>query len=66
MLLPAVGSGLSCAPIFTVGIGGVPDRDQGSASGILDSPQEPGPAVGVTVLGAVATAAAPASSPQPP
>ena len=57
MLLLAVGSGLSYAPIFVAGTAGVPDRDQGLASGFLTCAQELGSAVGVTVLGAVATAA---------
>lgn len=60
MLLLAAGSGLSYAPIFVAGTGGVPDRDQGLASGLLNSAQELGTAVGVTVLGAIATAATPA------
>ncbi|GLW66279.1 MFS transporter [Actinomadura rubrobrunea] len=57
LLLLAVGSGLSYAPIFVAGTGGVPDRDQGLASGFLNSAQELGAAVGVAVLGAIATAA---------
>ncbi|HLU55695.1 MAG TPA: MFS transporter [Pseudonocardia sp.] len=57
LLLLAVGSGLSYAPIFIAGTTGVADRDQGLASGLLNSAQELGGAVGITVLGAVATAA---------
>lgn len=57
LLLLAVGSGLSYAPIFIAGTTGVTDRDQGLASGFLNSAQELGAAVGVTVLGAIATAA---------
>jgi Arabinose efflux permease len=57
LLLMAAGSGLSYAPIFVAGTSGVPDRDQGLASGVLNSAQELGTAVGVTVLGAIATAA---------
>jgi EmrB/QacA subfamily drug resistance transporter len=57
LLLLAVGSGLSYAPIFIAGTTGVPDRDQGLASGFLNSAQELGAAFGVTVLGAIATAA---------
>ena len=48
----AVGSGGAIA-----GTSGVPDRDQGLASGVLNSAQELGTAVCVTVLGAIATAA---------
>jgi hypothetical protein len=58
LLLLAIGSGLSYAPIFIAGTTGVPDGDQGLASGLLNSAQELGAAVGVTVLGAIATAAA--------
>lgn len=57
LLLLAVGSGLSYAPIFIAGTTGVADRDQGLASGFLNSAQELGAAIGVTVLGAIATAA---------
>jgi MFS family permease len=57
LLLLAVGSGFSYAPIFIAGTTGVPDRDQGLASGFLNSAQELGAAIGVTVLGAIATAA---------
>lgn len=57
LLLLATGSGLSYAPIFIVGTTGVPDRDQGLASGFLNSAQELGAALGITILGAVATAA---------
>lgn len=56
LTLIAVGSGLAYAPTFIVGTTGVPDRLQGLASGFLNSSQELGAAVGVTVLGAVAAA----------
>jgi EmrB/QacA subfamily drug resistance transporter len=57
LLLLAVGSGLSYAPIFIAGTTGVANRDQGLASGFLNSAQELGAAIGVTILGAIATAA---------
>jgi hypothetical protein len=57
LLLLAVGSGLSYAPIFIAGTTGVADRDQGLASGFLNSAQELGAAIGVTILGGIATAA---------
>lgn len=57
LLLLAVGAGLSYAPTFIAGTTGVPDQYQGLASGFLNSAQELGAAVGVTILGAIATAA---------
>lgn len=56
MLLLAVGSGLSYAPIFIAGTTGIRDEDQGLISGLLNSAQELGAAVGIVVLGAIATA----------
>lgn len=52
----AVGSGLSYAPTFIAGTTDVPDRLQGLASGFLNSAQELGAALGITVLGAAAAA----------
>lgn len=63
LLLLAAGSGVSYAPIFIAGTTGVADRDQGLASGFLNSAQDLGAALGVTVLGAVATAATPGDGP---
>lgn len=57
LLLLAAGAGMSYAPTFIAGTSGVPDQYQGLASGLLNSAQELGAAVGITVLGAVATAA---------
>lgn len=57
LLLIAIGSGLAYAPTFIAGTTGVPDRLQGLASGFLNSSQELGAAIGVTILGAVATIA---------
>lgn len=58
LVLLAIGSGIAYAPTFIVGTAGVPDDLQGLASGLLNSAQELGAAIGVTVLGAVATAVA--------
>ncbi|MFC7741118.1 MFS transporter [Nocardiopsis composta] len=57
LLLIAVGAALSYAPILIVGTTGVSERDQGLASGLLNSAQELGAAIGITVIGAIATAA---------
>ena len=57
LLLLAVGSGLSYAPLFITGTSGVTDTDQGLASGLLNSAQELGAAIGVTLLGAIAATA---------
>ncbi len=57
LLLLAAGSGLSYAPLFITGTTGVTDADQGLASGLLNSAQELGAAIGVTILGAIAAAA---------
>ena len=57
LLLLAAGSGLSYAPLFITGTTGVADADQGLASGLLNSAQELGAALGVTLLGGIAAAA---------
>ncbi len=57
LLLLAAGSGLAYAPTFVAGTTGVADRDQGLASGLLNSAQELGTAVGVACLGALAATA---------
>lgn len=57
LLIIASGAGLAYAPTFIVGTSGVPDRLQGLASGLLNSAQELGAAIGVTLLGAVAVVA---------
>jgi MFS family permease len=56
LILIAIGSALSYAPTFVAGTAGVADRDQGLASGFLNSSQELGAAVGLAVLGSVAAA----------
>jgi hypothetical protein len=62
LALIAVGSGLSYAPTFVAGTTGVPVRLHGLASGFLNSAQERGADVGITVLGAVAAASTIGSS----
>lgn len=57
LLVVATGAGLAYAPTFIVGTSGVPERLQGLASGLLNSAQELGAAVGMTFLGAVAAIA---------
>jgi EmrB/QacA subfamily drug resistance transporter len=57
MLLLAIGSALSYAPTFIAGTTGVSDQHHGLASGFLSSAQELGAAIGITVLGAITTAA---------
>jgi EmrB/QacA subfamily drug resistance transporter len=57
LIVLAVGSGLAYAPTFAAGTTGVADNDQGLVSGLLNSGQQLGTAVGVAVLGALAAAA---------
>jgi len=57
LLLIATGSGLAYAPTFIAGTSGVPDRLHGLESGFLNSSQELDAAVGISILGAVATIA---------
>ncbi|MGI5122702.1 MFS transporter [Marinactinospora thermotolerans] len=64
LLLIAVGAALSYAPILIAGTTGVPERDQGLASGLLNSAQELGAAIGITVIGAIATAATFGATPE--
>jgi MFS family permease len=64
LLLLAVGSGLSYAPIFVAGTTGVPDDRQGVASGLLNSAQELGTAAGLAMLGPLAATISAGSDPQ--
>jgi sugar phosphate permease len=57
LAIVALGSGLSYAPAFIAGTTEVPEREQGLASGLLNTSQELGAAIGLVVLGAVAAAA---------
>ncbi|MFC0534162.1 MFS transporter [Phytohabitans kaempferiae] len=54
MLLLAFGSGLAYAPTYIAASTGVAARDQGAASGLINSAQEVGAAVGLAVLALVA------------
>jgi EmrB/QacA subfamily drug resistance transporter len=56
MVLLALGSGLAYPPTFVAGTSGVSDDDQGLASGLLNSAQELGGALGLAILGSVAAA----------
>lgn len=58
LALIALGSGLSYAPAFVAGASGVAESDQGLASGLLNTSQELGAAIGLAILGAIATTAA--------
>jgi EmrB/QacA subfamily drug resistance transporter len=55
LALVGLGSGLSYAPTFVAGTTGVADADQGLASGLLSTSQELGAAIGLALLGALAT-----------
>lgn len=55
LLLMGIGAGLAYAPTFIAGTAEIPDQIQGFASGFLNAGQEVGAAVGVTVLGAIAS-----------
>jgi MFS family permease len=52
------GSGCAYPPTFVAGTSGVADDDQGLASGLLNSAQELGGALGLAVLGSVAAGVA--------
>ena len=56
LVLLALGSAISYAPTFIAGTSGIEERQQGLASGLLNSAQELGAAIGVTTLGSVAVA----------
>jgi EmrB/QacA subfamily drug resistance transporter len=55
MVLLALGSGLAFAPTYIAASSGVAAEDQGAASGLINSAQEIGAAVGLAVLALVAT-----------
>jgi MFS family permease len=52
----ALGNGLSFAPILATATSGVPEADQGLASGLVSTAQELGSALGLAVLASVAAA----------
>jgi len=61
MLLIGVGQGLAFAPMTTFGIAGTSPADAGAASGVLNTFHQLGTSVGLGILVAVATIAAPAT-----
>jgi EmrB/QacA subfamily drug resistance transporter len=58
MVMLALGSGLAYAPTFIAASSGVATEDHGAASGLINSAQEIGAAVGLALLALVATRAA--------
>jgi MFS family permease len=54
LLLIAAGSALSYVPTFIAATAEVPSEEQGAASGLINTSQEIGPAVGLAALAAVA------------
>ncbi len=57
LVVVAMGSGLSFAPAFIAGTSGVAADEQGLASGLLNTSQELGTAIGLALLGAAAAGA---------
>lgn len=57
LLLLAFGSGLAYAPTFIAAASGVEPNEQGTASGLINSAQELGAAVGLAILALIAAAA---------
>ena len=55
MLLLALGSSLAYAPTFIAASSGVAAEEHGAASGLINTAQEAGAALGIAVLGLVAT-----------
>jgi EmrB/QacA subfamily drug resistance transporter len=56
LLAMAVGAGISYAPMFIAATTGVPSEGQGLTSGLLNTAQELGPAIGLAALAGVAAA----------
>jgi EmrB/QacA subfamily drug resistance transporter len=61
MLLIGAGQGLAFAPMTTFGIAGTSPEDAGAASGVVNTFHQLGTSVGLGILVAVATIAAPAN-----
>ncbi|MWV59178.1 MFS transporter [Rathayibacter sp. VKM Ac-2754] len=61
MLFIGAGQGLAFAPMTTFGIAGTTSEDAGAASGVVNTFHQLGTSVGLGILVAVATLAAPAS-----
>ena len=54
-LLAAVGLGFSFVPVTIAAVSGVPDREQGLASGLINTSQQVGGALGLAILAAVSS-----------
>jgi EmrB/QacA subfamily drug resistance transporter len=54
-LLAAVGLGFAFVPVTIAAVSGVPDREQGLASGLINTSQQVGGALGLAVLSAIST-----------
>ncbi|HEX6665689.1 MAG TPA: MFS transporter [Solirubrobacterales bacterium] len=52
-LLAAVGLGFSFVPVTIAAVSGVPDREQGLASGLINTSQQVGGALGLAILAAI-------------
>lgn len=63
MLAMALGSGIAYAPMFIAATTGVPVDQQGLTSGLLNTAQELGPAIGLAALAGLAAAASTAATP---
>jgi len=54
-LLAAIGLGFAFVPVTIAAVSGVRDRDQGLASGMINTSQQVGGALGLAVLSAIST-----------
>ena len=54
-LLAAVGLGFSFVPVTIAAVSGIPDREQGLASGLINTSQQVGGALGLAILAAVSS-----------
>jgi predicted MFS family arabinose efflux permease len=54
-LLAAVGLGFAFVPVTIAAVAGVPDREQGLASGLINTAQQVGGALGLAILSAIST-----------
>jgi hypothetical protein len=55
-LLVGVGLGLAFVPVNAIAVAGVGDRDMGLASGVINTTQQVGGALGLAIASALATA----------
>jgi MFS family permease len=54
-LLAAVGLGFAFVPVTIAAVSGIPDHEQGLASGLINTSQQVGGALGLAVLATIAT-----------